>query len=81
MDKIKITKDDILGDLVEMPEGYRIEKYKTQGEIKDENLARADDLEANLGQAPDVEDLVNYAKLDHPYYQTLKEIEQLRKQI
>ncbi len=80
MSKIKITKIDITTDNVEMPEGYRIGKYKTQKDIKDETLAEADRLEAGLGTEPSDEELIDYGKSDHPYYQTLNEIEQLRNQ-
>ncbi len=79
MAKVKVTKKDIIDDNVEMPDGYKIIKYKTKDEIDAENSARADELEAGLGDAPDDVDLINYAKQDHPYYQTLEEIEDLRK--
>ena len=79
--KIKLTKEDIITNNVEMPEGYRITKYKTQKEIKDEMLLEADMLEDTIGNKPTDAELLKYAKLDHPYYQTLKEIERLREQL
>lgn len=79
--KIKITKDDIESGAVEMPDGYKIEKYKTKDELDAEMLVLADEIEASIGEAPDEKDLVEYAKLVHPYYQSLIEIAFLRKQL
>lgn len=78
-DKIKITKDDITTGNVELPDGYKIEKFKTKDEISAENLAAANELEASLGEEPSDDELIIEGKMCHPYYTTLKEIEHLRK--
>jgi len=77
-DKIKITKDDIEAGTVEMPDGYKIAKYKTKDELDAELLVQINNLEAGLGTEPSTFELLDYAKLDHPYYQILEEIKRLR---
>lgn len=81
MAKVKITKNDITTGNVEMPDGYKISKFKTHQEIIDELRLEADRLEAELGDEPSNEELVEHGMMNHPYYQTLNEIEYLRKQL
>lgn len=78
MAKVKLTKNDITTDNVELPEGYKITKYKTNDELIAENLVEADRLEAGLGNEPADQELIELGKIDHPYYQTISEIERLR---
>ena len=80
-DKIKITKEDILSDNVELPEGYKFEKYKTKQEIKDEIQARIDELESGIGEKPKDQELMEHGEMNHPYYQTLEEIEYLKEEL
>ena len=79
--KIKITKEDILTDNVELPEGYKFEKYKTKDELDAEMLAKIDELEFLLGEKPDNKELIEYGKIFHHYYQTLDDIGWLREQL
>jgi hypothetical protein len=80
-DKIKITKEDILSDNVELPEGYKFEKYKTKQEIKDEIQAQIDELESGLGEKPKDKELIEHGIMNHPYYQTLVFIEELKEEL
>lgn len=80
-DKIKITKDDIESGVVEMPEGYKIEKYKTPQDVKDEIKTQIDELEATLGEGPLDDELIEFGKMNHPYYQDVMLIEVLKEQL
>lgn len=79
--KIKITKEDIELDNVELPEGYEFKKYKTKQELKDEIQAEINRLESRLGEKPKDKELIDYGKLDHPYYQDLLQIGYLEEQL
>jgi len=81
MAKVKVTKDDIKNNNVELPEGYRIAKYKTQKELNDELLVTIGNLEAENDIVPSDNELIDFAKLDHPYYRNLELIEQLKKEL
>lgn len=78
-DKIKITKNDIDAGIIEMPDGYKIEKYKTKDELDDEIKAKIKELESE--KEPDDNELIDYGKIDHPYYRNLELIEQLKKEL
>lgn len=80
-EKIKITKEDILNDNVELPEGYKFEKCKTKQEIRDEFQAEIDRLESELGKEPNDDILIVMGKVFHHYYYTQEQIECLEEQL
>ena len=72
MAKIKIKKNDIETDNVELPEEYVFKRVKTKKEKRDKINEQIDELEAQQGSEPTDQEIVDSSKefFLHPYYQT-----------
>jgi len=74
--KIIISKDDIKN--LSLPEGYEIVKKPDPNQAILDEIARLEEQLAQMSE-PTMEELIEFGKMFHPYYQTINQINELRK--
>ena len=79
INKIRIAETDI--NRLELPEGYELRRIKTKAEKIAELEAEIARLEVERGEEPNVKELIEFAKMMHPYYQTQMQIDKVKKRM
>jgi len=74
---ISISEADV--SRLVLPEGYKIERVKTKAEQVAELQTEIDKLEQEKGIEPADDELIDFAKLSHPYYANNRYLDALKK--